>query len=54
MAVQVALGVMNLPVMLAVAALIFLEKITRFGEFIARAAGAVFLLAGLLLFVRSF
>ena len=52
MAVQVALGVMNLPVMLAVAALIFLEKITWFGEFIARAAGIVFLLTGLLLILR--
>jgi predicted metal-binding membrane protein len=52
MAVQVALGVMNLPVMLAVAVLIFLEKITRFGEFIARAAGAVFILAGALLLLR--
>ena len=52
MAVQVALGVMNLPVMLAVAALIFLEKITRFGEFIARAAGVVFLVAGAFLLFR--
>ncbi len=52
MAVQVALGVMNLPVMLGVAALIFLEKVTRFGEVIARAAGAVFLLAGALLLLR--
>ncbi len=52
MAVQVGLGVMNLPVMLGVAALIFLEKITRFGELIARAAGAGFLLAGLLLLLR--
>ena len=52
MAVQVALGVMNLPVMLGLAALIFLEKITRFGEVIARAAGAVFFLAGALLLLR--
>ena len=53
MAVQVALGVMNLPVMVAVAALIFLEKITRFGEIIARAAGVAFLLAGALLLLRA-
>lgn len=52
MAVQVVLGVMNLPVMLGVAALIFLEKITRYGELVARAAGIVFLLAGVLLILR--
>jgi predicted metal-binding membrane protein len=52
MAVQVTLGLMNLTLMLALAALIFLEKITRFGPPIARLAGTAFLLAGLALLFR--
>ena len=39
MAVQVAVGIMNLPLMLILAAIILLEKITRVGPGLARAVG---------------
>ena len=51
MAVLVALGTMQLAWMLGLAGLIFLEKVTRFGERVALAAAPVFLAIGAALLV---
>jgi predicted metal-binding membrane protein len=51
MAVLVALGTMQLAWMLGLAGLIFLEKVTRFGERVALAAAPVFLAIGTVLVV---
>jgi predicted metal-binding membrane protein len=50
MAVLVAVGVMNVPAMIALSALIFLEKIWRGGEMVARVLGLAFIVLALGLF----
>jgi predicted metal-binding membrane protein len=52
MAIQLALGVMSLPLMIGVAGVIFIEKQWRYGERFARVVGAVTIVAGVLLGVR--
>lgn len=47
MLIQLALGVMNLPVMVAIAAVIAIEKLLRHGELVAWLAGAMAAVAGL-------
>jgi predicted metal-binding membrane protein len=47
------LGVMNLAVMTGVAAIIATEKLWKHGPLLARLVGAVSLLAGVTLIVRS-
>jgi predicted metal-binding membrane protein len=51
MAVLVALGTMQLAWMLGLAGLIFLEKVTRFGERVAVAAAPVFVAIGVVLLI---
>jgi predicted metal-binding membrane protein len=53
MAILLVIGVMNLPVMILVAAAITLERLASGGERVARATGVVVLAAGLLLIVRA-
>jgi predicted metal-binding membrane protein len=53
MTMQLLLGVMNLAVMIAVAAIIAIEKLWRRGPMLARLVGAVSIGAGLFLFLRS-
>lgn len=48
MALFVAFGVMNVWAMLGLAVIVFSEKVTRRGEIVGRAAGAVFLVVALL------
>lgn len=52
MAVLVALGTMQLVWMVALAALIFLEKVLSRGEGVARAAATVFLILGFILLIH--
>jgi predicted metal-binding membrane protein len=42
MAILIAVGVMNVPAMLVVSAIIFVEKIWRYGEMLAKALGIIF------------
>jgi predicted metal-binding membrane protein len=46
MLVLVAVGVMNIPAMIALAAVIFLEKLSGHGWFLTRAVGVAFLVIG--------
>jgi predicted metal-binding membrane protein len=48
MIVLIAVGVMNVAVMAALAAVIFAEKLWRHGEAFAQAAGVVLVAAGIL------
>jgi predicted metal-binding membrane protein len=49
MAIQLVVGVMNLPLMLAIALVIFFEKVWRYGALLARTVGAAALIGGLVL-----
>jgi predicted metal-binding membrane protein len=53
MLTQLVLGVMNLAVMLVVAAVIALEKLAPRSEWIVRIIGAVAIVAGVVVVVRS-
>src|SRR5207248_3134089 len=53
MLIQLALGVMSLPVMAAVAILIALEKLAPRGELLAKLIGAAAMVAGIVLLARA-
>jgi predicted metal-binding membrane protein len=53
MLMQMVLGVMNLAVMVGVAAIIATEKLWKRGPFLARLVGSVSIVAGIVLVVRS-
>ena len=53
MAIQLALGVMSVPLMALVALVILLEKQWRHGETLARFVGVVTLAAGLFFVLRA-
>jgi len=53
MAIQLALGIMSVPLMLVVAAVILLEKGWRHGEALASAAGVVAIAGGVILVLRA-
>src|SRR5207248_10317977 len=53
MLIQLALGVMSLPVMAAVAILIALEKLAPRGELLAKVIGAAVMIAGVVLMARA-
>lgn len=53
MLIQLAIGVMNIPVMLATAVVIGLEKTWRYGERAAVAVGSAAIAAGLVMIVRA-
>jgi predicted metal-binding membrane protein len=53
MVIQLALGVMSLPLMAGVAGVIFLEKIWRYGQVLACVVGLVAIAGGALLVVRA-
>jgi predicted metal-binding membrane protein len=48
MVVLIPLGVMNIPAVAALAAVIFLEKLWRYGPYLARLTGIVFLILAVL------
>ena len=52
MAILIAVGVMNVPAMIALSAVIFLEKIWVGGEMLSRVLGVAFLALAFVLFVR--
>jgi predicted metal-binding membrane protein len=53
MAIQLALGVMSLPLMLALAAVIFLEKLWRHGRALAVEVGIAAIMGGALMLFRA-
>ncbi len=53
MAIQLALGIMSLPLMAAVAAVIFLEKQWRHGEAVAVGVGMAAVVGGALMVLRA-
>ena len=53
MLIQLALGVMSLPVMAGVAVLIALEKLAPRGELLAKVIGAAAMVAGIVLVARA-
>ena len=53
MVIQLALGIMSLPLMVAVAAVIFLEKQWRHGEGVAVAVGIAAVMGGALMVLRA-
>jgi len=53
MAIQLNLGVMSLPLMVAVAAVIFLEKVWRYGPTLAVGVGIAAIAAGALMLLRA-
>jgi predicted metal-binding membrane protein len=53
MAILLAVGIMDLPVMAVVAAAITAERLALIGERVARATGAVSVVAGVFLIARA-
>lgn len=53
MVIQLALGVMSLPLMVAVAVVIFLEKQWRYGQTMAAAVGMAAVVGGALMVLRA-
>jgi len=53
MVIQLALGIMSVPLMIAVAGVIFLERQWRYGQKMAVAVGVAAILAGALLVLRA-
>jgi predicted metal-binding membrane protein len=53
MAIQLALGVMSLPLMASIGAVIFLEKCWKHGEAVASVVGVAAIVSGIVLIVRA-